>query len=835
MSSERFQRAAELFEQARELAASERADLLDEACADDQALRAEVESLLKRHDQMAGDDRFEAIHQEIRDRAEAVTADRTPTAMPQAIGRYEIKTVIASGGMGTVYRAVQDHPHRVVALKVLRRGVVSPQAIRRFRHEADILGRLKHPNIAQVHDAGTFDEGEGAQPYFAMELIEGAPLTRYAESKKLGTRDRLQLFEKVCEAVQYAHHRGVIHRDLKPDNIFVDEHGEPKILDFGVARATDADIQVTTLRTDIGQLIGTIPYMSPEQVSGNPDDLDTRSDVYSLGVVLLELLTGHVPHELADKTIPEAVRIIGAEDPQRLSTIDRTLRGDLDTIVAKALEHDKTRRFQSAGELGADIGHHLADEPIAARPASTFYQLRKFARRNKTLVSGVTAVIVVLMAGIVGIGIALAQTRAEARKAALISEFLEDMLVSVDPFQGRRDLKVIELLDQSVGRIDEQFAAYPEVAVRLHLKVGSTYRMLGSFKKAETELQSAYEQGETVLGELHPDTLDALLLLTDVICKQDRTEEGIPLARLHHERRRLVMGDSHRLTINAKSLLGAVLGLSAREEDRAEAISVLRQALDQSSEAFGPDHVETMKLATGLAHTLMLEYEFEEAEMYGRRVLDRCGDRSNLDVYCMHTPIDLSVVVGLLGDPQGGAQLAEDVYVSRIDRVGPHETYVLAALYCLGLNLQWAGRAEEAERRFQEYMSFHEETPQPGSFGNFLLLRVHLLQGKVSAEEALPILEQFVATMTDPLLPTGGEMGLTALANCLVRLGRFEEAEAQMQRNPGRFTAAVSSDHFERRLYLETLAQIYEGLEEPEKAEEYRDLLRQAQEMVASD
>ncbi len=320
---------------------------------------------------------------------------------PQRIGHYRIIRELGKGGMGVVYEAEQDSPKRTVALKVINAGVASSSMLARFQHEAQVLGKLQHPGIAQVYEAGTFDIGAGGQPYFAMELIHGQPLSSYATVHDLGTRQRLGLLAKIGDAVQHAHQRGVIHRDLKPNNILVDESGQPKILDFGVARATDGDIQTTTLRTDIGQLIGTVPYMSPEQAGGDPDELDTRSDVYALGVVAYELLAGRLPYDVKNKMVHEAVRVIREVLPAPLSSFNRVLRGDVETIVGKAMEKDKTRRYQSASAFSADVRRHLNNEPIAARPPSAWYQLSKFARRNKGLVTAAAAIVLVLFAGIV--------------------------------------------------------------------------------------------------------------------------------------------------------------------------------------------------------------------------------------------------------------------------------------------------------------------------------------------------------------------------------------------------------------------------------------------------
>src|SRR5215468_10113643 len=262
--------------------------------------------------------------------------------------------------MGTVYEAEQDHPRRTVALKVIRRGFTSRELLRRFEREAETLGRLQHVGIAQIYEAGTADSGFGPQPYFAIELIRGRSLLEYANERKLHFRERLEIMAKVADAVQHAHQRGLIHRDLKPGNILVDEAGQPKILDFGVARATDSDSQAT-MQTDIGQLVGTLAYMSPEQVLADPLELDIRSDVYALGVILYELLAERLPYDISRK-IHEALTAIREEDPAKLSSINRSYRGDIETIVAKALEKNKTRRYASAAELAADIRHYLKDE-----------------------------------------------------------------------------------------------------------------------------------------------------------------------------------------------------------------------------------------------------------------------------------------------------------------------------------------------------------------------------------------------------------------------------------------------------------------------------------------
>jgi len=345
------------------------------------------------------------------DAARADTVSMAPTSfaegahpeapVPKTIGRYRILRKIGQGGMGAVYEAEQFNPKRTVALKVIRPGLTNRSLLRRFDLETQMLGRLQHVGIAQIYEAGTADAGYGPQPYFAMELVRGGSLRDHIVRNHLGTRARLELMAKICDAVHYAHQRGVIHRDLKPGNILVDATGQPKILDFGVARATDSDVQATTMQTDVGQLIGTLAYMSPEQVAANPYDLDIRSDVYALGVITYEMLAGGLPYDLKNKMIPEAARIIREDDPTRLSVVNRVFRGDVETIVAKSLEKEKVRRYGSAAELADDIRRYLADEPIVARPPTTIYQLQKFAKRNKPIVFGVFGVFAALVAGII--------------------------------------------------------------------------------------------------------------------------------------------------------------------------------------------------------------------------------------------------------------------------------------------------------------------------------------------------------------------------------------------------------------------------------------------------
>jgi len=322
------------------------------------------------------------------------------------LGDVTIVRLVAEGGMGRVYEGLQGLPCRTVAVKVMRPGVISPAAARRFGHEAQILGRLRHPGIAHIYSVGMQSLHGVDVPYFVMEFVEEAlSVTAYADARALGTRDRVSLFREVCRAVAHGHGKGVIHRDLKPGNILVDAGGHPKVIDFGVARSTDGDVARTTMHTDAGQLVGTLQYMSPEQFAGDVGDIDVRADVYSLGVILYELLAGKPPYELARRPVYEVARIVCEVEPPSLATVNSRLRGDLATVVAKCLGKERERRYASASELEADLGRYLRGEPVAASPPGLVDGILRLARRYRLAAGAAVLVASSLLAATIGISI----------------------------------------------------------------------------------------------------------------------------------------------------------------------------------------------------------------------------------------------------------------------------------------------------------------------------------------------------------------------------------------------------------------------------------------------
>ena len=427
MNSNSYQRVKEVFFAVQQCASHDRGAVLQRECGDDVPLRREVESLLAHSDASL---RFELTPQQVADflNSSAAAVTFAEVNCVEQIGEFRVLHVLGEGGMGVVYLAEQELPKRTVAVKVMRTGLVSSSALNRFEREMLALGRLQHPGIAQIYAAGTgplrfrgAQDAHAVVPYFAMEYIRGASLIDHAHAHSLNTLDRLALLASVCDAVHYAHTQGIVHRDLKPTNVLVDQYGQPKILDFGIAQMTDADVQVTTIQTDVAQLVGTLPYMSPEQASGGAAPIDRRSDIYTLGVIGFELLTGCLPYNVRSTTLAEALRVIMDADPDALGAFNRSFRGDLETVIGKALEKEPARRYASAFDLAEDLRRYLRHEPIIARPQTASYQLKKFVKRNRIFVGALGAVFFTLLLSLALISIYAYQATV-ARNAAVLTQ-----------------------------------------------------------------------------------------------------------------------------------------------------------------------------------------------------------------------------------------------------------------------------------------------------------------------------------------------------------------------------------------------------------------------------
>ena len=558
-----------------------------------------------------------------------MSGERDP-GTPERIGPYRIERELGEGAYGVVYLARQTQPERRIALKVLRAEASTPSARARMILEAQTLARLQHPGIAQVYEAGLFDHTTGellpesarqvatARPFFAMEYIRGVPLTLFAQKKELGTRERLELMIGVCEAVQHAHSNGVIHRDLKPANILVDENGRPKILDFGVARLTDPEVKRVTVETSIGELMGTIPYMSPEQVKADPSLLDTRSDVYALGVVLFELLSGRLPYDLDRKLVHDAIRIISESPPTMLGTLRDAYRGDVETIASKALEKEKHRRYQAASAMADDIRRFLADEPIVARPPSRTYLLGKFARRNKGLVGGVVASMVLLLLGVVGSSYwALRATGAERRasreaaRAGAVVDFLQETFTAADPDQEGRDVRVAETLDRAAENIDTNFPDDPRIASDVRLAIARTYFGLGLFDEALRELDRIDRDLTALDGEEGAEVLEVRGLLARTYTNLSRYDDAEALAIDTLERLERTLGSTHERTRDGIEILATVYEDQGKLD---QALEAHRQLHAATVEALGKDHIDSLRATRGIATVLSYLERPKEAE-----------------------------------------------------------------------------------------------------------------------------------------------------------------------------------------------------------------------------
>ena len=702
--------------------------------------------------------------------------------------------------MGAVYEAEQEQPRRTVALKVIKPGLASPELLRRFAQESQALARLQHPGIAQIYDAGTADAGSGPQPYFAMEFIRGEGLRDHAESHRLNSRQRLEIVLKVCDAVHHAHQRGLIHRDLKPGNILVDETGQPKILDFGVARVTDSDAQAT-MQTDVGQLVGTLAYMSPEQVLADPLEIDIRSDVYALGVILYELLAGRLPYNISKK-LHEALNTIREEDPSKLSSINRTFRGDIETIVAKALEKDKTRRYSSAAELAADIARYLKDEPIVARPPTARYQLQKFARRHKALVVGAAVVILVSVLG--GLGAtwqAIRATRAErdavrerdraaaaeqtatlARDEALtakgiavtaegqarlerdkavaekeradtesatakaVTEFLQKNLFEQVTGGGQpgtsSDLSVSGALDRAAARIEGTFEKQPLVEAGVREAIAKAYISLSLYQKAEPQVERALALRRRTQGEEEAELLNAMVLRAAIYANQRKFGE-------------------------VETLLGRIVEVQTRK--------------------FGPEHPDTLKRASDLAAIYVLDEKLDKAEPLAVNVVE--GRRRSLGPNDRDT-IQAMLVLATIYDkrqkfPQGLA-VATTAYETSRRAFGENDAMTLnAKSMWQGLNVKAANRPMDkaARNEILENAAKSADRRTATSLPEMIAFAANrasiaVYQGKPEDAEA-PLLEALEATRR----AGQEELSLTALlAGVYALQKKYGEAEAELRK-----------------------------------------------------
>jgi serine/threonine protein kinase/Tfp pilus assembly protein PilF len=661
----------QLFEATRGIKPTERIAFLDKACIGNPELRQAVEDLLA-----VDADAGSFLERPLWDLS---TADNLKTS-EIFIDHYQLLQLIGQGGMGEVWLADQKQPvRRRVAIKLIKAGMDTREVVARFESERQALALMDHPAIAKVFDAGTTPEG---RPYFVMEYVAGMPITTYCDRHKLSTRQRLELFISVCEGVQHAHQKAIIHRDLKPSNILVTEvDGKPvpRIIDFGVAKATSQRLSARTLYTQIGAVIGTLDYISPEQADSGGADIDTRSDVYSLGVVLYELLSGTLPFDFRKLAYEEVLRCLRDQDAPCPSTKLRTqggdsaltaknrnadlptlvslLQGDPDAITLRALEKDRARRYSAPMDLAADIGRYLRNEPVSAHAPSAAYRARKYIRRHRL---GVTlASLLVLLAIIFAIAqtIELRRIRRERDRADRITDFLTDMFKVPAPSEARGNtVTAREILDRSSNEIERGLDQDPLVRSQLMLVMAKTYENLGLFSRAHDLMKRVLQDRRRTLGADHPKTLEAMSQMGWVLYREGSEAEAERLTRTTIDAQSRVLGPDDPSTLESRDHLVWIL---LRQAHYAEVEKLERELITASSRKLGPENPRTLRFMDGLAVAFASQSRFTEAETEYRKLLDM--ERRNLGVDHPNTLATMHNLANMLS-AQGNYDEAEKLY-----------------------------------------------------------------------------------------------------------------------------------------------------------------------------
>lgn len=794
---ENWPRIKEIVGTALERDVSERGAFLDEVCSHDPELRAEVESLLAAHADAAGLSESPWPASEVVD----------PGGESKTIGPYQLIRVLGVGGMGQVWLAEQTSPiRRRVALKLIRAGVYDPAVVQRFQAERQSLAIMDHPAIAKVFDAGATPEG---QPYFAMEFVEGSPITDYCDRKKLSVRDRLKLFIEVCDGVQHAHQKAIIHRDLKPSNILVTEvDGKPipRIIDFGLAKATVSHAPGATLFTQAGAFLGTPGYMSPEQAEPGTRDIDTRTDVYSLGVVLYELLTGFLPFDTAqwkEQRLDEVLRRLRESDPQRPSTkvsanretataraeargteprqLATSLRGDLDWVTMKALEKERERRYGTPSALAADVERYLQNRPVEARPASLKYRLIKYGRRNRIAVVVISSAVLLLIAFAVMQELQLRKITRERDRADRVTEFMTSMFKVSDPSEARGNtITAREILDKSSKEVETALAKDPEQKAQMLHVMGVVYQGLGLYSRAEPLLKEALEIRRRTLGPNNSDTLDSMGRLARIIQDEGRFADAEKIERELLATEQTTLGADHRATLQAQSSLAWTLEDEGHPE---EAEKLCQQALERQQHVLGLDDGDTLESMRRLAWILETEGRYPEAEKIGRDTLSR--RQRVLGREDLHTLLSMSELAVILSQEQRNEE-AESLLRQTFDIqrriLGPEHRNTLATAVNLGSVLEREHRYDDAEQVDRESLAIESRMLGPDHPNTLLTMGnlANLLEDEKHYPEAEQLHREVLKRRRRVLGPNHPEVALALynIADIMYQEKRYPESAA---------------------------------------------------------
>ncbi len=791
------------------------------------------------------------------------TAENTRTASPgqspdaagtgqfvagMVIGPYQLLQLIGEGGMGQVWAAEQLEPvRRRVAIKLIKLGMDTREVVTRFESERRALALMDHPAIAKVFDAGSTPEG---RPYFVMEYVAGLPITTYCDRHKLNCRQRMELLVQVCEGVQHAHQKGIIHRDLKPSNILiteVDGKPRPRIIDFGVAKAMSEGVDAETMFTQVGAVIGTLGYMSPEQAGSAGTDVDTRSDVYSLGVVLYELLVGALPVDLKNLTYYEVLRCLREQDApppsSRLRALtgdsDRTaqsrgadlaartreLRGDADAIALKALEKDRKLRYSTPSELAADIDNYLCNEPVTAHAPSFGYLARKYVRRHRVAVLAAVAGILLLVGFALVQTIQLRNTRRQRDRADRITAFMTDMFKVSDPNEARGNtITVREILDKSSNEIESGLGEDASVRSQLMQVMASTYSGLGLYGRAHRLEEQVLQSRQREFGPKDPRTLESMTKMGSILSREGRDVEAENFLRNTIDTQTSVLGPDNVLTLQSQEELAVLLEHQAHY---VEAEKLERTVIAAKVRKLGSEDPQTLASRNTLASVLGGESRFDEAERESREVL--AIERRTLGTAHPYTLVTMHNLANMLAD-EGRYEEAEPLYREslRIERrvLGSEHPDTASTMTSLANTIRFRpGRQAEAEALYRQALAIESRAVGPDH--SYTTNAKEGLANNLSSEhqygEAEQLLREVLSTRQRTVGPNNTDTLLTQynLAELEFKQHQFDQAEA-MIRQTLRTQAHVLDANDPDTLASKTLlARILLEENKPREAEEW--------------
>ncbi len=796
----------DLLHEAMQLAPDERTRFLDRVCPNGTALRAELESLLSAVDALPSD--FMAASPSLAD-------DESIPLQPEQIFAEHFRLIrkVGEGGMGQVWLAEQVAPvRRPVALKLIKAGIYDATVVQRFEAERQSLAIMDHPAIAKIFDAGTTELG---QPYFVMEYVPGLPITEYCDRNGLTVQQRLRLFIKACEGVQHAHERSVIHRDLKPANVLVvevDGNPVPRIIDFGLAKLIvpaggPSPIRAGDSRmTQMGIFAGTPGFMSPEQMDGRAGEVDTRTDVFSLGVILYILLTGSTPFERwlsplqsfddylrrlreTDPPLPsyrtggdrEELAAVAAARGSRTRQLLATLRGDLDWIVMKALARDPAHRYRSPSDLSADLRRYLEHWPVSAHPASGAYQLKKYARRHRVAVSVTAAAAVLFIAFSIVQAVQVVRITHERDRATRITDFMTRMFQVVDPSEARgSSVTAREILDKASRDIERDHAMDPDVELQLMQVMARTYRNLGLYAHAHTLAQRTWEARRRRYGTDDPRTLESMSLLGNILSREGDRREAMKLTTNALTALRSAAGSDAPVTLEAANNLASILA----QDGQYRAAEVLAQDnVNRTMRVLGPDHVETARALILVGNALWYQGRYSEAEGVQRRALETArrvwGEDHPTTMQAMQ---NVAIAVASQGRFTEADPLYRDLLSVYRRVLGPEHQETLRATENLAAMLTMEGRLQDAETTHREALQAMLRTLGPEHdltlLCEFNLAEVLLKEGRYAEAEQLQ--RSTLATQIRVLGPESPHtlISQSNLAAILTAEGRQLEAES---------------------------------------------------------